>query len=81
MNRFMRKNVKLFELTITLKHARKNLRNYKNRKLHKSTRKIIYALMKTVCNNTNILYGLKRIANKFCVHNYIKTRTKKFTHL
>jgi hypothetical protein len=32
---------------------------YENRKLHKSTRDIIYAFMKTVCNNTNNFVRLK----------------------
>ena len=40
----MRKNVKLFELTITLKHARNNLRTYENtydlREIHIYTKNI-----------------------------------------
>jgi len=39
MIRITRKNLKLFELTITLKHARNNLRTYENRKLQKALAK------------------------------------------
>ena len=37
-NRFTRKNVNLFELLITLKHARNNLRTYDNKKVHYNAR-------------------------------------------
>ena len=59
MNRLREKNVNLFELTINQNTWQYNLRTYENRKLHKNTREIIYALMKTVCNNTNIFVRLK----------------------
>jgi len=38
--------------------------HYEERTLHKSTREIIYAIMKTVCNETNNLVRIKTHSKK-----------------